>query len=136
LLACVLLVSSGFWAWSQNLVPGSDALDQTSTWISKYNEAKMKAGKVNLPFTLPLPEAVSKSVFSIGALAAGVLLLFSSAWYSWKIGVMQYLATAIFLLGPTLGYPQETLMGLSPSDVSLIVGLGVSLLGFLFGRDT
>lgn len=136
LLACVLLVCSGFWAWSQNLMPGSDALDQTSTWVSKYNEAKMKAGKVNLPFTLPLPEAVSKSVFSIGALAAGVLLLFSSVWYSWKIGVMQYLATAIFLLGPTSGYLPETLMGLSPTDVSLIGGLGVSLLGFLFGRDT
>ena len=136
LLACVLLVCSGFWAWSQNLIPGSDTLDQTSTWVSKYNEAKMKAGKVNLPFTLPLPEMVSKSVFSIGALAAGVLLLLSSLWYSWKIGIMQYLAAAVFLLGPTLGYLPETIMGLSPTDVSLTAGFALSFLGFLFGRDT
>jgi serine/threonine protein kinase len=136
LLACILLVCSGFWAWSQNLIPGSDALDQGSTWLSKYNEAKMKAGKINLPVTLPVPEIVSKSLFSVGALAAGVVLLLSSLWYSWKIGVLQYLATAILLLGPTLGLLPDSLLGFSPTDVSLMVGLAVSLLGFVFGRDT
>ncbi|MFQ3591799.1 MAG: protein kinase [Gemmataceae bacterium] len=135
-LACILLVCSGFWAWSNNLVPGSDSLDQSNTWISKYNEAKKKVGEVPMLSSLPIPDLVKKSLFSVGALAAGILLLCSTLWFSWKIGLMQYLASAILLLGPSLGYLPESLMGLDPTDVSLIAGGVVSLLGLLFGRDT
>ena len=136
LLACVLLVCSGFWAWSQNLLPSGDALDQGSTWITKYKEAKAKAGEVPLLKSVPLPELLTRSLFSVEALAAGFMLVVSAFWFSWKIGLMQYLATAVFLLGPTLGYLPESLLGLDPTDVSLLGGLALSLLGLLFGRDT
>ncbi|MGL4555204.1 MAG: protein kinase domain-containing protein, partial [Gemmataceae bacterium] len=127
-----LLVAALFWAWSNGLIPGGDKLEEGGVWLKKFAEAKEKAGAVRVP---GVPEEVRKGLFSVGALAAGFLVLSSSLWRSWKIGVMQYLAAAVMIAGPLSGYV-PAVGPLGPVDVCLAAGVALSALGFVFGRDT
>jgi serine/threonine protein kinase len=131
LLGCALLLLAGFWVWQHNLIPDQTQLDSGSTWFQIYARAKTITGQA----LLPVPAPLNKMVFSLGALLAGALLILSSLWFSWKIGLLQYAATAILLYGPISGQVPP-LMGLDPTDLTLIAGAAVSLLGFVFGRDT
>jgi serine/threonine protein kinase len=134
LLGCALLLLAGFWVWQNNLLPDQSQLENSRSWVQMYAQAKQVTGKVALP--IPAPAPVNQMVFSIGALVAGVLMIVSALWFSWKIGLLQYIATAVLLYGPVSGYMPQTLMGLDAIDLSLIAGAAVSLVGFVFGRDT
>jgi hypothetical protein len=131
LIGSVLLVISLGWMYANNLLPSSTNFDATQTYTAIWT--RMKEAK---PFAVPgVPEAVLKALCGVGALAAGFALVASSLWYSWRMGVLQYLAAAVFLVGPVCGYVPEV-GPLSSLEVSLLGGAALSLVGFLFGRDT
>jgi serine/threonine protein kinase len=77
---------------------------------------------------------VLRALSSFNAGVAGILLILSAIWRSWKIGLLQVVAAAIMVIGPLAGAPA---MGpLTPNLSCLVAGLGLSVLGFVVGRDT
>lgn len=131
LIGSVLLVISLGWMYANNLLPSSTNFDAKETYTAIWT--RMKETK---PLAVPgVPEVVLKALCGVGALAAGFVLVVSSLWYSWRMGVLQYLAAAVFLAGPVSGYLPEV-GPLSSLEVSLMAGAAISLVGFLFGRDT
>jgi hypothetical protein len=130
-ISAVLLLISLYWMSSNRLLPSSTNFDEGGTYSSIW--ARMKDAK---PLAIPaVPEIVMQALCSVNALAAGTLLLLSAMWFSWKIGSAQILATIIMVIGPVLGVVPE-LFGLTPQIFCLVIGAGISVLGFLFGRDT
>jgi serine/threonine protein kinase len=78
--------------------------------------------------------AVLRALSSFNAGVAGILLILSAIWRSWKMGLLQLVAAAIIVIGPVAGAPG---MGpLTPSLLSLATGFGLSVLAFFVGRDT
>jgi serine/threonine protein kinase len=130
-LGCCLLLISLFWMYSRGLLPNSvnagDAETYANIW-SMYLDQK--------PFAAaPIPEAVMWMLCSMGALAAGVVLITSALWGSWKLGVMTLLAAGVFLVSrvpdliPAIGPLAGEVVGLSGGAV-------LTLAAFLFCRET
>ncbi len=130
-LGAVLLLVSLFWMHSRGLLPNSVNAGDTETYANiweRYKDAK--------PFDVPgVPEAVARMLCSMGALAAGFFLLASALWGSWKIGILMILATAAFLIGRVPGLVPDV-GPLSGEVVSLAGGGLLTVVAFLFGRDT
>jgi hypothetical protein len=118
----LLLLGCLFWLHKNGLLPSSTNFDDTATYRSIWE----KLGEAE-PLALPLPEAVLRVFGNINPGVAGLLLLVSSIWRSWKIGLLTLAGAAIMVLGPAYGVPWL---------VCLAVGGAVMLAGFLFGRDT
>ena len=130
LLGVVLLVGCLTWLNARQLLPGASNLDEASAYQSLWERAKDAE-----PLSIPLvPEVVLKAFASINPGVAGLLLLLSAIWRSWKIGFVQILAAAVMVIGPVAGV--RDVGPLSPQLLCLAVGGGLSLIGFLFGRDT
>jgi serine/threonine protein kinase len=127
LLGAALLVACLAWMHRHGLVPNSSNLWELDTWT------RMAAEKD--PLSVPMvPDVVLRALGSINAGVAGLLLLFSAIWRSWKIGFIQILAAAILVIGPVAGVP--AVGPLRPQLLCLAAGVGLSIIGFFFGRDT
>jgi hypothetical protein len=86
-----------------------------------------------------LPEVVPQALCSLGATIAGLILLLSAIWRSWKIGVLVLFGAAVMVIGPITGLVPDIVVGplsLSPFLVCLAAGGALAVLGFMFGRDT
>jgi hypothetical protein len=86
------------------------------------------------PLRLPgLPVSICRLFDGFGPGAAGLILLLSAFVRGARIGLFALPAALIAALGPRLGVP--SIGPLSASLVSMGVGAGLLLLGFLFGRS-
>ena len=95
-----------------------------------------RGGQTAEPLSVPLvPEVVLQAVCSLGALIAGLVLILSAYWLSWKIGVTVLLAAAVMVVGPVTGLVPQVWV-FTPALLCLAAGGVLALLGFLFGRDT
>jgi serine/threonine protein kinase len=128
-LGALLLVGCLWWLHWRGLLPEAENVERLFNVGQLWEEAQAAE-----PLALPMiPAAVMKPLCSLSAGVMGLLLMLSAIWQSWKIGLLQYLALAVALAGP-LFIPE--LGPLSPALASLAIGAGLSLLGFVFGRDT
>lgn len=124
LLVCLL------WLQRNGLLPSSSNADDLSTYRSIWE----RLGSAR-PLVVPLPEVVLEALCSINAGAAGLLLLLSAIWRSWKIGLLTLLGAALMVIGPVSG--QVPPIGPLSAQMTCLAGGGlVMLLGFWLGRDT
>jgi hypothetical protein len=130
MLGASLLLICLLWMHTRHLLPGASDLDEAETYTSVWERAR-EAEPLHVPL---VPEVVLRAFASINPGVAGVLLLLSAVWRSWKIGFVQLLAAATMVIGPVAGVPEVG--PLTPQVVCLAVGGALSLVGFLFGRDT
>jgi hypothetical protein len=130
MLGASLLLICLLWMHTRHLLPGASDLDEADTYTSVWERAQ-KAEPLHVPL---VPDVVLRAFASINPGVAGVLLLLSAIWRSWKNGLLQLLAAAIMVIGPVAGVPEVG--PLTPQVVCLAAGGALSLLGFLFGRDT
>jgi serine/threonine protein kinase len=130
LIGAVLLVVALFWLYVRGLLPGASNVEEGWRWHKMWTEAQTVE-----PLAVPLvPEVVRQAMCSLGALIGGLILLVSSLWRSWKIGVLTLLGAAVMVVGPVSGYLPD--VGISPFLLGLGAGGALVALGFLFGRDT
>ncbi|MBY0228921.1 MAG: hypothetical protein K2W96_06565, partial [Gemmataceae bacterium] len=128
----LLLLAALAWMYSRD-AKGEGDIETTAYWTTWWDKLR-KAQPLEVP---GVPAVAAKAVFSVGAFAAGVLMLVSTLWGSWKIGLFQMLAAVVLVIGPVSGLvPEEGVAGLDPLLACLAAGGALSLLGFLFGRDT
>jgi serine/threonine protein kinase len=126
--ACVL------WMNKENLLPSSTINDEAAVlsrlWQTTHADSKAA------PLTIPLvPAEVNVMLSSVNAGIAGVALLLSIFWRSWKIGFLVLFGAAVMVIGPVSGYALA--LGPMAAQVScLAVGGGIAALGFMVGRDT
>jgi serine/threonine protein kinase len=127
-------------------------------WIyqNRNLQAWLKAAFGTLAFSRPLPPTLP-ATFGVlpGELAqllfgsfnpgvAGVVLIASSGWESYKVVFLSYLGALVTLLGPLgcslagmeLAVPVPVLGTLGPVTLSLAAGLGLVVLGLLWSRFT
>jgi serine/threonine protein kinase len=131
LLGAGLLAISLLWLHTRELLPGSSDIEEGWRWQRLWEQSQ-----VALPLTVPaIPAAVMQALCSLGAVAAGAVLVASALWRSYKIGVLTLLAAAVMVIGPHSGLVPEE-VGLAPLPFCLVAGAGIAALGFLFGRDT
>lgn len=110
-----------WWLHRNQLLPSSADYDSPATYSAIW--AKIQGGEAR---PLPLPEAVRDLFNSINPGVAGLLLIVSSVWRYWQIGLLVLLGAAIIVLGPAI---------LTPT-ASLAIGGGIAAAGFVFGRGT
>jgi hypothetical protein len=92
-----------------------------------------------------LPQELALLLFnSFNPGVAGLVLIFSSGWESYKVLFLSYLGALVTLLGAlgchlagvSLAVPVPMLGTLGPMPLSLAAGLGLVLLGILWSRFT
>jgi serine/threonine protein kinase len=130
LLGAVLLVFALIWLNARGLLPGSENVVDAWRWRDLWEK-----GQTVPPLPLPLPEVVLKALCSVNAAIAGLVLIASVFWRSWKIGLLTLAGAAFMVIGPVSELVPEV-GPLSPVVVSLAAGGVLAVLGFLFGRDT
>ncbi|MFO0930628.1 MAG: protein kinase [Gemmataceae bacterium] len=130
LVGGALVLVSLYWLQSNGLLPTSRVANDPSVYRSIWE----RVGEAE-PLRLPLPEAVVNGLCSLDALAAGLLLVFSVFWRSWKIGVLTLAGAAVLVAGPGCGLV-PALGPLSPPAVCRLAGGALMVLGFWRGRDT
>ena len=126
--ACVL------WMNKENLLPSSTINDegQVLSRLWQTTQADSKAAPLAIPL---VPAEVNVMLSSVNAGIAGVALLLSIFWRSWKIGFLVLLGAAVMVIGPVSGYALA--LGPMTAQVScLAVGGAIAALGFMVGRDT
>jgi hypothetical protein len=96
--------------------------------VSRVKEYARNTETLDLPV---IPPAVLALVSSLGAGAAGLILIVSSFVGGVRIALFAIPAAAIPILGPRLGLP--SFFGLDPSLIPSIVGASVLAGGLLFG---
>ncbi len=124
-LGVVLVVGCLMWMHGNGLLPSSTNLDDDATYRSIWERA-MDAKTLRVPL-VPVPEVVLNALSTLNAGVAGILLILSAIWRSWKIGLLQVVAAAIMVVGPVMDFPTLLCLG---------AGVGLSVLGFVVGRDT
>jgi hypothetical protein len=131
LLGAALLVSSLYWLNERGLLPGSGELEEAWRWQQLWEK-----GQTVPPLEVPqVPEVVLRAVCSLGAAIAGLVLVVSAVWRSWKIGLLTLLGAAVMVVGPVSGHvPVDAPLG--SFLLCLTAGGALMLLGFLFGRDS
>jgi hypothetical protein len=129
LIGALLLVVCLLWMNRRDLLPRAEDAEKL------FNvSALWAAGQEAKPLSLPvIPEGLLKPVCSLNAGVLGLLMMLSAIWFSWKIGVFQYAGAFVAIAGPLF---VPSVAGLSPELASLATGAGLSVLGFVFGRDT
>jgi serine/threonine protein kinase len=131
MLGAALLVIGLLWLYSRDLLPGASNVEEGWRWQKLWQE-----GQTAEPLGVPLlPTVVMRALCSLGAVIAGLVLLVSALWRSWKIGVLTLLGAAVMVVGPVSGYLPED-GPLSPLVLSLAAGGALAALGLVFGRDT
>jgi serine/threonine protein kinase len=129
LIGATLLVICLVWLHKNGLLPSSTTFDDKETYASIWE--RMKDAK---PLEWPMPQVFRDMFSSINPGAAGLLLVLSALWRSWKIGFLTLAGAAIMVIGPVTGMVPA--LGMTTALVSLGAGSLVMLLGFLYGRDT
>jgi hypothetical protein len=123
----VLLGVGLLWMNARNLIPsGEGNEDPVALWNRSLTEKPLDL--------FGIPEAVFGPLCSINAVVAGALLLLTAPWRSPKMGLFLLPAAGLQTLGPMLGVLEVG--PLSPQLLCLAGGVGLALLGFLFGKDT
>jgi eukaryotic-like serine/threonine-protein kinase len=122
------------WMNKENLLPSSTLSDeaQVASRLWKTTQADSQVTPLKLPL---VPDAVNAAVSSINAGIAGLVVLLSILWRSWKIGFLVLLGAAVAVVGPV----SEMAPALGPmtAQVScLAIGGAIVALGFAVGRDT
>jgi hypothetical protein len=106
---------------------------QVAAELEEKGRAILEASRRAEPLRLPgLPGWVGALFRDFNPAVAGLLLLFSSFFRGWKMSLLVLPAAAIALVGDRLGVP-----GAGPLDargVCLVVAVGLTGLGILFGR--
>jgi hypothetical protein len=131
LVGAVLLAVALVWLHQRELLPDTSNLEEGWRWRDLWEK-----GQVAEPLRIPLlPEAASQALCSLGAVIAGLVLLVSALWQHWKIGLLTLLGAAVMVVGPVSGRVPAA-ESLSPFLLCLVVGGGLMVLGFVFGRGT
>jgi serine/threonine protein kinase len=144
LAGVVLLAGCLMWMNQNNLVPGKEIKEATTTaiqqgqadpeaarqiatsWLGRLGEAR--------PLQLALiPGDVTDWVGNLNAGLAGLILLLSSLTRGLRMGIVYTVAAAITLAGHQLGIP--ALGPLAAQYVSMVGGLGLAILGFVLTRS-
>jgi hypothetical protein len=124
----LLLFLCGLWAVQNDLVP-PDVLDNPFHW-KQVDASKLR------PLAIPfVPEVVLRPFNSLNLGVAGLVLLLSLLWPGWRMNLLVVPVAAVILLGEACGMSawNAPIVGTLPPDrVSLVVGLGLLLVGFLF----
>jgi hypothetical protein len=130
LLGAVLLMIALFWLYRRDLLPDSSNVEEWD-WRQVWYE-----GQTARPLAVPgVPPVVLQALCSVGAIAAGLVLVVSSLWRSWRLGLLTLLGAAVMLVGPVSGHvPAVESLGALP--LCLAAGGILVAMGFLFGRDT
>jgi hypothetical protein len=127
-----------------DLVPGKATTGQTAEMLEK-KDIKGALGvlsdwftKETKPLVLPLApafvaEPVGRLFASFNPGVAGLVLILSSLFRGFKIGLFIWPAAAIVFAGALLGLP--SLGPLSGNWLPLAAGSALALIGFLFGRQ-
>src|SRR5262249_13550063 len=88
LLGAALLAISLCWLYSRGMLPGAADGAAAASWKQLWTP-----GQTVKPLDVPLvPEVVLQALCSLGAAVAGLVLIASALWFSWRIGVMVLLA--------------------------------------------
>ncbi|MFO0845946.1 MAG: protein kinase [Gemmataceae bacterium] len=121
LVGVALVLICLWWLHRNQLLPSSADYDSPATYSAIW--AKIQGGEAR---PLPLPEAVRDLFNSINPGVAGLILVLSSIWRHWQVGLLVLLGAAVMVLGPAV---------LTPT-AALVLGGGVAAAGFVFGRGT
>ena len=124
-VAAALLVLCLAWLSNRDLLPGSADAGTTGR-----PTRPLAARRRPRPWSPGLPAEVSRAVSSLNAGVAGLALLLSVLWRSWKIGVLVLLGAAVMVIGPVSGDVPEV-GPLTPSLACLAGGGAVVVAGFL-----
>jgi hypothetical protein len=130
LLAAALLAGSLWWMHVRGLLPSAAAVDEAATWSKLWGKAA-EAPPLEVP---GVPPGVTGVFCSVNAAVAGLALLVSVRWRSWKMGVCLLPAAALMSAGPV--FWTDPVGPLSAPLACLAGGGALAVLGFLFGRDT
>jgi hypothetical protein len=124
----LLLIACGFWIKQNNLFPEFVLHDPTRLLEVDSSQTT--------PLEVPvLPEALLRPFNSLNPGIAGLVLLLSPFWPSWRMQAFLMPAALVIFLGPSLGVRAmtlPTLRELSPYRVSLAIGALLLLLGMVF----
>jgi hypothetical protein len=129
ILGAVLLLGCLAWLYKNDLLPSTTNFDESATYTSIWE--KMQEAK---PLSLPLPSVLLQIFNSMNPGVAGIILLLTSIWRSWKIGLLTIVGAAIMVIGPVTGLVPT--LGMPAWVVCLAAGAVVALVGFVIGRDT
>ncbi|CAN5887074.1 hypothetical protein BH23PLA1_BH23PLA1_26580 [soil metagenome] len=146
LVGAVLLAGCLGWVHQNRLVSRGEIQDLAARSIAEQDPDAIRAdletrgrtlladaeaaGPLSLP---PLPRSWTASFRDFNPGVMGLILLASSFVWGWRIGLFVFPAALIALFGPTLGVPD--LGAISDRALSLILAIGLSALGFVFGRE-
>jgi len=132
-VGAVLLLVGMIWMNANNLLPSANIanIDDPTMYAGLWQQMQEPQNPLRIPL---MPASLLTALCSVNAVLAGLALLLSSIWRSWKIGLLVLLGAAIMVFGPVSGL-LPALGPLTPHLAGLAVGGGVVVLGFLFGRD-
>ncbi len=148
LVGAVLLAGCLAWVQQNRLVSGAEIQDLAARSLADPQESlalrddlevrgrtlldeARGAEPLHLP---PIPRFWTSFFRDFHSGVAGLILLLSVAVWGWRVGLFVFPAAAIALFGPALGVPALGPFGASAA--SLILALGLTTLGFLFGRES
>ncbi len=130
-VGAVLLGLSFLWMKGAGLLPTSTSTSDELVFLRLWKTTQERID----PLKLPLPDIANNVFSSINAAIAGLVLLVSIIWRSWKIGFFVMAGAAVTVVGAET----DLIPALGPmtAQVScLAIGGGMMALGFLVGRDT
>ncbi|MFO0929771.1 MAG: serine/threonine-protein kinase [Gemmataceae bacterium] len=130
IVGAMLLAVSLFWLHANGRLPTMENYADPAIYQAVWEQQ----GQLK-PLDWPLPPPVNTALGSLNAGFAGLALLLSVRWLSWKIGVLTLAGAAIMVAGPVSGFVPDG-ASWDARLVCLAAGGIVMLAGFLFGRDT
>jgi hypothetical protein len=127
LVGLLLITGCVLWIHQNNLISEEDLADPTRLASLDMSRAE----PLRLAF---LPAAILKPFHSLNPGIAGLVLLLSLFWQSWRINLFLIPAAAVIFLGDSLGLPALAIGsgGFALSLHALIIGGILLALGFVF----
>ena len=126
-VGAALTAACALWMNKENLLPSSTVNDeaQVLSRLWQTTQADSRATPLSIPL---VPAEVNAMLSSVNAGIAGLALLLSIFWRSWKIGFLVLRGAAVMVIGPTSGYAPR--LGPMTAQVScLAVGGAIAAAG-------
>ncbi|MDG1874361.1 MAG: bifunctional serine/threonine protein kinase/MFS transporter [Mariniblastus sp.] len=141
LVGCCLIVGCLMWArqngLGEQLTETAIAASQTTgdseaTAAATLQKLKDSINVETTPLGLPI---IGDIFYNFNSLVAGLILLASTIIFGWRMAIFAFPAAAITLWGESWHLPEMIVVAKHLHVTSALIGIGIFVLGVLFGRS-